>query len=314
MNCIFLLLLLICNIATTNTELVFASIGDWGSYTLGEPYSTNQIQVSNAMAMRCEIDSCAFILNCGDNFYSYGVNSVNDPLWKSDYENIYHQQSLLIPWYNVLGNHDYGRNPEAQIQYKSVGDRWKFPSRYYNWTQYINGAPGINFIMLDTSPCINDYWKLSNKTWDPKNIEFHKNIIQENCYDQSLWLEETLNYYDRPIIIVGHHPIYELNNISFDNIIKKKENKILTGVFGHDHVLQHFTLKNIDIEFFISGAGSRVMHRHNTELKKNIIYMNYTNGFIIHTYNENHKTLMNEFYDYDGNKIYNFSLTTNSDL
>lgn len=44
----------------------------------------------------------------GDNIYEEGVESVTDPLWSSRYCSVYTDPSILdIPWYAILGNHDY---------------------------------------------------------------------------------------------------------------------------------------------------------------------------------------------------------------
>ncbi|UIZ27796.1 hypothetical protein KXD40_004745 [Peronospora effusa] len=47
----------------------------------------------------------------GDNFYWVGINSLEsrDPRFKVSFEDIYNGSSLLpVPWFNVMGNHDYG--------------------------------------------------------------------------------------------------------------------------------------------------------------------------------------------------------------
>ena len=43
----------------------------------------------------------------GDNFYNQGVASVNDPKFQNYYSNLYNGPGTNIPWYVVLGNHDY---------------------------------------------------------------------------------------------------------------------------------------------------------------------------------------------------------------
>ena len=48
-----------------------------------------------------------FVLSLGDNFYSKGVKSVDDPQFKSKYEETFDSPSLQVPWYVCSGNHDY---------------------------------------------------------------------------------------------------------------------------------------------------------------------------------------------------------------
>ena len=67
---------------------------------------------------------------------------------------------LQIPWYNALGNHDYGKNPGCQTEYESPNnDRWVMPDRYYTQRIPINdaGTQHVTMIVLDTNPCIKDY-------------------------------------------------------------------------------------------------------------------------------------------------------------
>lgn len=56
----------------------------------------------------------AFVLSLGDNFYPYGVDSVQSPMFKTHWEDVFliHPE-LRVPWKVVLGNHDYGGNPQV---------------------------------------------------------------------------------------------------------------------------------------------------------------------------------------------------------
>ena len=50
-----------------------------------------------------------FVLNVGDNFYPHGLSSVDDEQFTRSFTSVYNQTALLgVPWYSVLGNHDYG--------------------------------------------------------------------------------------------------------------------------------------------------------------------------------------------------------------
>ena len=63
-----------------------------------------------------------------------GVQNETDPLWSSAYKNVYTSPHLQIPWYVILGNHDYIQNEQAQIDYyKNKRDsRWTMPDHVYN--------------------------------------------------------------------------------------------------------------------------------------------------------------------------------------
>ena len=76
--------------------------------------------------------SYAYYSTIGDNFYNDGVTSEFDPQWNTTYSNVYNS-NLDIPWYSILGNHDYHQNPEAEIQYSinRRDNRWHMPDHDY---------------------------------------------------------------------------------------------------------------------------------------------------------------------------------------
>lgn len=82
-----------------------------------------------------------FIISVGDNFYTNGVASVDDPMWKTSFEDIYKGANLFIDWYPVLGNHDYRGNPQAQIDYSKRSRRWKGIKCWsFFWIQALSNA------------------------------------------------------------------------------------------------------------------------------------------------------------------------------
>ncbi len=48
-----------------------------------------------------------FVTAIGDVHHFYSVLLVNDPLWLINFELAYSHPELMIPWYPVLGNHEY---------------------------------------------------------------------------------------------------------------------------------------------------------------------------------------------------------------
>ena len=62
-----------------------------------------------------------------------GVKSVDDPLFRLYFEQPYDTPHLAyLPWYVVLGNHDYNGNTQAQVDYSTErGRRWHLPNEYY---------------------------------------------------------------------------------------------------------------------------------------------------------------------------------------
>jgi predicted MPP superfamily phosphohydrolase len=55
-----------------------------------------------------------FVVNTGDNFYWCGLQNTSDFQVKADWLDPYGKHGLLdLPWYGVLGNHEYGYNVQA---------------------------------------------------------------------------------------------------------------------------------------------------------------------------------------------------------
>src|SRR5215813_9028063 len=105
--------------------LNFLILGDWGRK--GTP---GQLAVADGMARVAEQLKSRFVVTTGDNFYD-GVTSLHDAHWQESYEAVYHRPSLQIPWYVVLGNHDYQGSVQAQLDYAYLSARWCLPARYY---------------------------------------------------------------------------------------------------------------------------------------------------------------------------------------
>jgi tartrate-resistant acid phosphatase type 5 len=133
-------------------DVHFMAIGDWGRN--GE-YDQNE--VAKQMGLWGAANPNDFVISVGDNFYPLGVISENDPLWHYSFENIYTAHSLQFNWYPVLGNHDYGADPKAQIRYSKVSRRWNKPSLYHK-KEFSLGKNGdkVLMLMIDTDPMLHE--------------------------------------------------------------------------------------------------------------------------------------------------------------
>ena len=47
----------------------------------------------------------------------------------TNYELVYSHPELMIPWYPILGNHEYRGNTQAVLDYSQVCARWEMPAR-----------------------------------------------------------------------------------------------------------------------------------------------------------------------------------------
>ena len=61
----------------------FVSIGDWGGAALEDYHKTDEVAVAKQFSDTAEQLNAQFVLNTGDNFYYYGVKSVDDVQWET---------------------------------------------------------------------------------------------------------------------------------------------------------------------------------------------------------------------------------------
>lgn len=243
-------------------SLSFIVIGDWGRQG-----SRTQRRVAEAMDELASHTAIDLIISTGDNFYQDGVASENDPLWGKNYETVYWLPHLkAIPWYVVLGNHDYRGNVRAQIDYGKRHRNWRFPHYYHEQRFFLDDAASTQFIFVDTSPFIHEY---------RKDLDEYPALKAQDPKAQMDWLRDTLNQ-SKPDwrVVIGHHPVYSSGRRHGDS---EELQDLLTPLFaqhgvnayfaGHDHHLEHYKPEGAT-HYFISGGGAehrRVKHRADTK-------------------------------------------------
>jgi tartrate-resistant acid phosphatase type 5 len=228
--------------------LNFVALGDWGRN--GEK---DQRDVAAQMGMAADEAKARFILAVGDNFYEDGVATVDDPQWQTSFEKVYTAPSLQVPWYAVLGNHDYHLSADAQIAYGKVSKRWNMPSRYYKRTEQVDGATSVDFFFIDTMPMA---------VFDDDETQYDKNVPRHDVPNQMAWLESSLAASTAPWkIVVGHHPVFSGGGhgdtpFLVEHVLPLLEkHQVQAYINGHDHDLQH--LQSGGVNFFCSGGGSK---------------------------------------------------------
>lgn len=230
-----------------NSNLDLFVITDWGDNGSG-----NQLKVKYEMERIAGIIDLDFIVSCGDNFHNTGVSSVSDPLWQSNYEDVYNDSSLLVPWYAALGNHDYFGNPDAQVEFTAISEYWNMPARYYTFVKNIDPVNAVRFIVMDTYGLMSEYKNLSDTTR-------YKSILQY------LWMEKLLSEAkEKWIIITGHHPVYSASSFhDEDAALMKKLIKPVLDMYqvdfyfsGHDHDFEHAREIGKSTDYIVSGAGA----------------------------------------------------------
>lgn len=117
---------------------------------------TYQAAIARAMIKWAETYPPSFVVSLGDNFYTNGVSSTTDTLWQTLWSDVYFRTSsrLLVPWYPVFGNHDYGGGAsyvQAQLDRSAMDDIWDFESRNYTKWIDIPGGGFVAIVFIDTT-------------------------------------------------------------------------------------------------------------------------------------------------------------------
>lgn len=236
----------------------FIVFGDWG---VGQQSQKDVAMGMNTIASRVKMDG---IISTGDQFYWNGIDNTSDPLLKKYYTDIYHPHAALkpLPWYLILGNHDWIKNPYAQIEYSKINDKWNLPAKWWTKEFRLDDNNEIQYIFLDTSP----YSELERQR--------NPQVRGEDSKAQTQWFKGVLEAGKNRFkwrFVIGHHPFYSsgtygdfgANNMT--NIEKMLNEYKIDGYFnGHQHILQHLQTTHLGhrMNYYISGAGGQTVSNH----------------------------------------------------
>ena len=332
--------LLLDGVSTTTTApgAGFLSVGDWGSASLGGYHQRDA--AGTAAAMKAYIaahpaSASAFVLNTGDNFYYCGIQNTSDPQITEDYTDVF--GGMGIPWYNSLGNHDYGFAPEAQLALNASIPEWIMDGRYYHRREMVADVT-VNIIVLDTNPCVKDYRGEDRRRWDPCGTQypdcspiaepcrFHENILSQDCETQLTWAKGVLAgipaNHTEWVFVVGHHKAEEINVADFQTTFLD-DPRVHLYLNGHKHNLEHYAI-NGQAKYMTTGAGGMVlftlqgydaMNRAGAGADARApavksLWSKVVSGFSSHTFTDNGNSLTTEFWDIkkNGTIIYSFDV------
>ena len=325
---------------TAADDVHILSVGDWGSAALGGYHLKNAQNTAAAMQSYVKANTPRLVLNTGDNFYYCGIQNGSDPQINEDFVGLF--GSIQLPWYSILGNHDYGFNPDAQLWLNQTIPNWVMDCRYYHRRADLNNGLGLNVIALDTNPCVADYRGEDRAKWDPCGIQyptcepvpdvcrFHENIVQQNCTAQLAWFRATLDSIDADnewVFVLGHHKANEINVENFQALIS--DPRVHLYLNGHTHNLEHYSIgrdsigrASMDPKYITTGAGGMVIIGNKAQEEQeghegqegqsqtaHSIWSKVVTGFTSHTFtaNNNYSSVVTEFWDTEQNVIYNFT-------
>jgi acid phosphatase len=295
-------LLITCS-AARGQSVNFIAIGDWG-----REGQYMQKETADEMGIYAGKNKTDFVITVGDNIYNTGVIGTDDPKWQTCFEQVYTAPSLEIPWYASLGNHDYYGNVQAQIDYSSISKRWQMPARYYNFEKRVDNHTTLLIVMIDSNPLLSSYRDIKKSG---KNDTFVDEINSQDPELQLRWIDSVLsNSTAKWKIVAGHHPVYtggEHGNSK--DLIEKLEpllEKYNVDMYlaGHDHDMQYLKKEVSSVNYFVSGAGSKLRETGPMEYTK---FCKSINGFLgVTVSGDNIKA---SFVDYTGNDMYDVEIT-----
>lgn len=269
----------------------FVSFGD-----AGEGNEAQQ-RVANAAEVVCQDRGCNFALMLGDNFYDEGVTSVTDQQFVDKFETIY--EGLDMPFYVVLGNHDYGAlasdwpRGDYQVQYSETSDKWTMPHFWYTFT---SESGGTQFFAFDTQRMMFNHQVNDQRDW----------FAQEMMMSQSQW---KVAFAHHPYISNGEHgnagnyegfpgiPVISGVHVKafIDDLVCGQAQIYLSG---HDHNRQAFD-PVCGTYFFVSGAAAKTTEFSFRDDNPTVWGDDINPGFLwIEILDQN---MTAAFYDLDGN-------------
>jgi predicted MPP superfamily phosphohydrolase len=314
---------------------------------LGSYHSKTVTAVAKQMAATASEARVEFVVNTGDNFYYCGITNTSDPQVATDFTEPYGKYaSINVPWYGVLGNHEYGYDVDAQIQLskESLAPKWVLDARYFTRRIAIGAGHFASFVFIDSNPCVSDYRKNDPKNWDPCGsdfptcdpidrgpCQFHANIMSQSCDTQFAWFKKALAAVPKSdwLIIVGHHPADEIDVQDFTSAMQARGFDLYLN--GHTHTLTQYSVDGKGA-FVTSGAGAMIhtqdQHHEVVSLKLaggNIdnttsghsyktIWNQKVAGFTLHTFSDDYKSLKTEYISYKGETVHHFTVTKGTAL
>lgn len=227
-------------------------IGDWG-----RKGTYNQSHVAFQMGRVADELNIDFVVSTGDNFYDDGLTGIHDPAFQYSFSDIYTASSLQKQWYNVLGNHDYRGDVEAQLNpiLQKIDHRWFCQRSFIVHTEI------TEFFFVDTTPFVDKYFlKPKGHKYDWRGVLPRKKYLSNLLKDLETALRDSTAKWK---IVVGHHPVRSIGHHGdtkelLTHLLPILEaNNVDMYINGHDHCLEHISSTSSQIQFLTSGGGSK---------------------------------------------------------
>ena len=265
-------------LALTGAAVSFSQIRLFVANDLGRNGYYEQKPIAELMGRIAAQNDVEAVLAVGDTHHYMGVESVTDPLWITNFELIYSHPELQVPWYPILGNHEYRGNTQAVVDYSQVSRRWQMPARYYSKVFEDDGV-SLRVVFVDTTPLIDKYHK---------DTADYPDVAQQNMDAQLDWLDKELaQAKENWVVVVGHHPIYadtpksssERTDLQqrLDPILRRHQ--VNMYICGHIHNFQHVRIAGTRMDYVVNSSGS--LSRQEVKSIEGTVFVSGEPGFSI---------------------------------
>ncbi|KAF4669504.1 hypothetical protein FOL46_001372 [Perkinsus olseni] len=265
-------------------SLGFVSLGDWGDATGG--LSATAKTLKSTLAARPWSAAMQFIALIGDNFYENGVSNWDDSQFEDTFES-HMDFGYALPWYAVLGNHDYRQDALAQVIRTRINPsgRWQMPGRYFSPPIFHSGLlVSICAVFIDTQDL-----------YQEGQLRFLRARLASSECQQATF-----------IVVFGHHPVYSVgwhgdNDYMIRDVLPLlKRYSVDLYVSGHDHDLQW--LQEDSLSFVVSGAASKKRETNYKPDEKQLVWsQGNVHGFTRHLATSSN--LVTEFVDSESGRV-----------
>jgi hypothetical protein len=215
--------------------------------------------------------SAAFVVSTGDNVYESGITSATDQTWKRTFTDVYTHPALLsLPFYAVMGNHDWYGNVTAQVSPLGVrvaDTRWRGEMSFSNapgggqTDHWPAGTPAgttapplLSLFYVDTSPWVVEYRTGGRMDWVAAGVLPADALRTAGgaAIAWAAWESAQLARLTGALaassarwkVVVGHHGIYSQAAGHGSQLELTRLNAVLRAggaaayINGHDHDLQ----------------------------------------------------------------------------
>ena len=195
------------------------------------------------------------LFTAGDNFYMR-LSGVDDPKWRTLFEEMYNPAVLNFPFYVALGNHDYDKIEgggefsfkwQIEMAYAKTNpqSRWKLPAKWYRVDLPAGDEedePLVTVLVFDS----------------------YKTALGEAAWAEQLeWMRRELARprKDTWLVAVAHHPLYSNGSHGDNGVMQRelgplfREHGLDLYICGHDHDLQHLEVPQDRTSYLLVGGG-----------------------------------------------------------